>query len=135
MRKRALLSCVTLLLSAATLSALDDIPRTASGKPDFSGNYDIRSLTPFQRSTERGDELVLSPEAAAKVEAGQVARVLKGDEPSQPDRPPPKKGAFRRLTELQLRLDGPWALDVQDRRQVSHLDPDQSDQWAHAAAD
>jgi len=35
-------------------NAQDNFPRTALGKPDFNGNYDISSLTPFQRPTRYG---------------------------------------------------------------------------------
>ncbi len=95
---RKTLALFSLLLvsggGAVTVAAADDIPRTASGKPDFTGRYDIRSLTPFERRPERGEELVLSPEEAAEVEAVQAQRVLAGDAASAPDRPPPEKGAF-----------------------------------------
>ena len=95
---RKTLALFSLLLvsggGAVTVAAADDIPRTASGKPDFTGRYDIRSLTPFERRPERGEELVLSPKEAAEVEAAQAQRVLAGDAASAPDRPPPEKGAF-----------------------------------------
>ena len=95
---RKTLALLSLLLvsgvGAATAAAADEIPRTPNGKPDFTGRYDIRSLTPFERRPERGEELVLSPEEAAEVEAAQVQRVLAGDADSSPDRPPPEKGAF-----------------------------------------
>ena len=95
MRKTLALICALLMSGAgAALAAADDIPRTPSGKPDFTGRYDIRSLTPFERRPERGEELVLSPEEAAEVEANQRQRVLDGDAASAPDRPPPEKGAF-----------------------------------------
>ena len=95
MRKTLALICALLMWGAgAALAAADDIPRTPSGKPDFTGRYDIRSLTPFERRPERGEELVLSPEEAAEVEANQRQRVLDGDAASAPDRPPPEKGAF-----------------------------------------
>ena len=37
------------------VNAQDDFPRTALGKPDFNGNYDISSLTPYQRPTRYGN--------------------------------------------------------------------------------
>ncbi len=81
-------------LALAAAAVADDIPRTPAGKPDFTGRYDIRSLTPFERREDRGEQLALSAEEAAQVEAAQWERVLAGDADSAPDRPPPEKGAF-----------------------------------------
>ena len=94
--RKTLAFCCVLLASGATvaLAAGDDVPRTAGGKPDFTGRYDIRTLTPFERRPERGEELVLSAEEVAAVEARQAARVAAGDAASDPDRSPPEKGAF-----------------------------------------
>ena len=56
MRKTlALLSLLLMWGAGATTASDDDIPRTPGGKPDFTGRYDIRSLTPFERRPERGD--------------------------------------------------------------------------------
>ena len=88
---------------AVAAAAADDIPRTANGKPDFTGRYDIRSLTPFERLPERGEKLVLSPEEAAEVEAAQAQRVLAGDAASAPDRPAAGEGCLHRPAKLQLR--------------------------------
>ena len=43
----ALLSLVVATLPAT--AADSNIPRTADGKPDLSGNYNLASLTPMQR--------------------------------------------------------------------------------------
>jgi hypothetical protein len=34
-----------------------DIPRLANGLPDFSGTYDVSTLTPLQRPEEFGENL------------------------------------------------------------------------------
>ena len=47
-----------------------DIPRTADGRPDLSGTYDIATLTPLQRPVDLGDKLVLTEEEAAALAAG-----------------------------------------------------------------
>ena len=47
-------------LGSSGIAKADDIPRTPGGKPDFSGNYDIATLTPVQRSPELGDRLTLT---------------------------------------------------------------------------
>ena len=95
---RKTLALFSLLLvsggGAVTVAAADDIPRTASGKPDFTGRYDIRTLTPFERRPVRGEQLVLSAEDVARVESAEAAKVIAGDAASRPDRSPPEKGAF-----------------------------------------
>ena len=81
-------------VTAATANANpEDFPRTASGKPDFSGTYDIATLTPYVRREEHGENMWLDPEAAAEVEAGAAARMDAAYQPSDPNRGPPAKGA------------------------------------------
>lgn len=87
---------ISLLLIAASGShhALADgeIPRTASGKPDLTGNYDISSLTPWTRPKQFGDQLYLSPEDAAAIAERQAATVAGGSAASDPNREAPEKG-------------------------------------------
>ena len=87
---------VTLLALAATaptaFCAERDIPRTANGKPAFSGRYDISSLTPFQRPEELGERLFLTQdEANAMASKAAESRATKA-EPSDPDREAPEAG-------------------------------------------
>ena len=56
--KPLLCSAVLFSMSISSLAQID-IARTPSGKPDFNGNYDISSLTPFQRPAELGTRLFL----------------------------------------------------------------------------
>ena len=68
MRRRtaAVLSLFALAIVLAPVAAdAQDIPRTASGRPDLSGSYDTATLTPLQRPERYGDQLVLSDEEAA----------------------------------------------------------------------
>ena len=51
--------------SVEAQSSHDDISRTASGRPDLSGTYDIATLTPLQRPRKFGDRSALTPEEAA----------------------------------------------------------------------
>jgi hypothetical protein len=46
-----------------------------NGKPDFSGSYDVSTLTPMNRPTEFGENLWLTPEQAEKIIADNQARV------------------------------------------------------------
>ena len=69
-----LLLALAVLAPAAVAQQGDtDIPRTAAGRPDLSGTYDIATLTPLQRPAEFGDKLVLTEEEAAAIEAGEAA--------------------------------------------------------------
>ena len=46
----AIVTLLGLTLTVPAVTAADgEVNRTPSGKPDFSGIYDISSLTPFQR--------------------------------------------------------------------------------------
>ncbi len=53
--------CLAPIVAAQT----DDISRTPSGRPDLSGTYDARTLTPMQRPTELGETMSLTDEEAA----------------------------------------------------------------------
>ena len=53
--------CLAPIAAAQT----DDISRTPSGRPDLSGTYDARTLTPMQRPTELGETMSLTDEEAA----------------------------------------------------------------------
>lgn len=82
----------TLLGVALSVSASDDIPRRADGKPDFSGTYDIASVTPIQRPVAQGDNLYLSNDKVRALEQAALDLVAAGNAPSDPDRPAPEKG-------------------------------------------
>ena len=91
-------SIVSLALLAAVafvpvLSAGEgDIARTASGKPDLSGNYDIANLTPFERDAKYGDKLFMTKEEADKIEKGAAAAMALSNRKSDPDRTAPPAG-------------------------------------------
>lgn len=88
----ALLS--TALLLPAALPAADgdgDIPRTANGKPDLTGVYDIATLTPLERDPKFGDNLYLTAEEAeeiARTVADRRAADLEASDPTR-EAPPP----------------------------------------------
>lgn len=86
----SLLGSIAAVLCAGT--AADDIPRTPQGRPDFSGTYDVATLTPLQRPEMFGDNLVLDPEEAARI-AEEERKVLEEDlKPSDPNRQAPPQG-------------------------------------------
>ncbi len=80
-------------IAATGAASGDDLPRTPTGKPDFSGNYDISTLTPIQRSPALGDRLTLTDEEAEQVRAEEAARIDRSGRPSDPNRAAPAAGA------------------------------------------
>ena len=74
-RVSVVLGALSIALTALAPVALaqqggGDIPRTADGRPDLSGTYDIATLTPLQRPAEFGDTQILTEEEAATLGAG-----------------------------------------------------------------
>ncbi len=66
----------------------------AAEKPDFTGNYNVATLTPFQRPAEFGDNLYLTPEEAEKIVADAAAEVAIRNANTGPiDEAPPVGGA------------------------------------------
>ncbi len=94
MRMRFFFICCLLGFTTLPTRVLaDEIPRTPEGKPDFTGNYDIASLTPYERPEKYAENLYLSAVEAHEREAAAADRASEGDAASDPDRPPPEKGA------------------------------------------
>ena len=59
------LALVPLASTAVAQQGGTDLRRTANGRPDLSGTYDVGTLTPMQRPAELGEKLVLTEEEAA----------------------------------------------------------------------
>ena len=55
----------TPLAPAAIAQGGADIPRTPSGHPDLSGNYDTATVTPLQRPSRFGNRATLTAEEVA----------------------------------------------------------------------
>lgn len=68
------------------------VPRTSFGKPDFSGVYDTKTLTPLMRPRAFGDNLYLTPEEAEKIAARVQKWNDRGSEVSDPNRGAPPVG-------------------------------------------
>jgi hypothetical protein len=66
-----------------------EVPRTPDGHPDLQGNWTNQSLTPLQR--REGQKPVYSRDEVAALEQGYVDRVVRGAQPSDPDRPLPPR--------------------------------------------
>ena len=74
------------------VNAQDNFPRTALGKPDFNGNYDISSLTPYQRPTRYGNRLFLTEEEVQAMREREMTARERGSEQSNPARRAPEEG-------------------------------------------
>ena len=83
------LGAAALALAPAVGAQADDIPRTADGKPDLSGVYDIATLTPLSRPAKYGDNLFLTAEQAKAIEEEEQAFLAKANEQSDPNRDAP----------------------------------------------
>ena len=89
----AIVSLLAAVVGVTPIVAADDgIRRTAGGKPDLTGVYDISSLTPFARPAKYGDQLFLTREEAEAIEKAAADRTATRAAPSDPNRPPPEAG-------------------------------------------
>ncbi len=70
----------------------DGIARTADGKPDLTGNYDLASLTPFERDPRYGDRLEMTREEAEQIEKREAAAMAAANSASDPNREAPPPG-------------------------------------------
>jgi len=75
--------------------ALAQGPRTPDGHPDFSGVYDITTLTPVSRPASYGMRKSLSEEDAKKQAAIMAAKVAEQNKASDPNRGAPAQGGSR----------------------------------------
>ena len=81
---------IPLVLLALPVGA--DIPRTADGRPDLSGTYDIATLTPLERPEAYGENLFLAPEEAQKLVDEAQAFIEEDAQHSDPNRKAPPAG-------------------------------------------
>ena len=83
---------VGLSVAVSTTVLGNEIPRTADGRPDLSGTYDITTATPVERPTELGNQRALTSAQADNLVARMAAIHKQGYAPSDPDRAPPPVG-------------------------------------------
>ncbi len=73
----------------------DSIPRTASGRPDLTGNYDAATLTPLERPEHFGDKAFLTPAEAKALAERERSLQEKGAARSAADRLAPPEGGSK----------------------------------------
>ena len=85
---------VAMVLCAAPSATAEDttFPRRHDGRPDFSGTYDVKTLTPRVRPAEFGERLELTEEEAAAIVNHWTTNLGSDSLPSDPDRGAPPKG-------------------------------------------
>ena len=74
------------------LAGWTEIPRTADGKPDLSGFFDIATLTPLQRPEELGEKGFISQSEAEEIASSVADTRSKSSLPSDPERDAPESG-------------------------------------------
>ena len=79
-------------LLGSTAAGADDMPRTADGRPDLSGNYHVATLTPLQRPRMFGENRFLSREEADRIAAEERDRMAEAQQDTDPDREAPPVG-------------------------------------------
>ncbi len=67
-----------------------EVPRTPDGHPDLQGNWTNQTLTPLERRGDGGP--VYTPEEVGQIEQGSADRFVRGEQPSDPNRPAPTAG-------------------------------------------
>ena len=114
------LGLVALVLLALVCSpaTAQEIPRTASGKPDLTGTYNGATLTPLVRPKEYGDNLYLSVEEAERIAEEEALILELRDQASDPDREaPPRRRRRLRGRRRQRR----WLQHLLDRSRQRRL--------------
>ncbi|MDD9961372.1 MAG: hypothetical protein OXU70_04670 [Gammaproteobacteria bacterium] len=93
MPRHAWLSLAALCLAATpALGDGSDIPRTASGRPDLSGVYNVATLTPLQRPKQLEGQASLTDAEAEAIAERWRNYIAKDSAPSDPNRSAPPAG-------------------------------------------
>src|SRR4249919_4266451 len=62
------------------------LPRTADGRPDLQGVYDVATLTPLERAAAFGTSLTMTEEQAKRLETMVADRIERAARPSDGNR-------------------------------------------------
>lgn len=93
MKKLAVaVSFLTFVIMPLQVGAQAEYPRKPSGKPDFTGHYDISTLTPFERPMSYENRLFLNEEEVQALRDREMGIRERDAEASDPDREAPEEG-------------------------------------------
>jgi hypothetical protein len=81
-----------LVIAPAALAQQYNAPRNGLGQPDFSGAWTNESMTPFERSPQHGERLVMTEEEVARLEKGADSRWAASNAPTDPKEGAPTFG-------------------------------------------
>jgi len=90
--KLSLLGMISVMVTQLAMAQSGDIPRTRDGKPDFSGTYDVSTLTPLQRPTRFGNRLIITNDEAFAIANSEFERKEANQQGSDPNRNAPPQG-------------------------------------------
>jgi hypothetical protein len=94
MRTRLILGIALATATSLAAQQAPKVARTADGHPDFTGVYDVATMTPVER-LQGMDHLVLTKEEAAAAEKYEHDRQVQNDAPLKADRGAPPVGGER----------------------------------------
>ncbi len=92
MKREMLILSVPFIFLGAFSQAQEEFPRTPSGMPDFSGHYDISTLTPFERPTSFGSRQSLNEDEVNALREREMGIRARDAESSDPNREAPEEG-------------------------------------------
>ena len=101
MRYRSLVVYSAFVLLVGTLGGAE-IPRTADGRPDLSGTYDVATRTPLQRPEALGERATLTDEEALAIAQKEAALVDQAQAGSDPNRDAPAAGGAPPTNDVDL---------------------------------
>src|SRR5689334_16463292 len=78
--------------AAARPATVPSNPRTADGHPDFTGTYDLATLTPVERPANVGGRATYTEQEVQQMIRQEQARRARGSLPSNPNRSAPPVG-------------------------------------------
>jgi len=88
-------SLLTFFYLSGSWASKDSIPRTLSGHPNLTGNYDAATLTPFERPASFGKKAFLTPEEARAIADRERGLQTKGAAQSSSNRAAPPQGGAK----------------------------------------
>ncbi len=86
---------ISLYCAPAVLASEDILPRTLSGHPNLTGNYDAATLTPFERPVHFGSKAFLTPKEAKAIADRERSLQTKGAAQSSLNRVAPPEGGAK----------------------------------------